>query len=218
MSEKKRVFGYIEVIFDVSYLLFAFAIGGYFIFANQSQPQLLSGIMAIILASGDSFHLIPRVAAIIAKNDAKYTKAMGVGKFVTSISMTLFYVLMWHLVHILFNLEIMTIWTMLAYALAIIRIVLCVMPQNNWLSEKPPVLWGILRNLPFLFLGLMPVILYSAAPMHIEAIRLLPIAVVFSFVFYLPVVVFANKYPIIGMLMLPKTCCYIWMLLMFLGL
>lgn len=33
--------------------------------------------------------------------------------------------------------------------------------------------------------------------------------------FYFPVVLWAQAVPIIGMMMLPKTCMYIWMLCMF---
>ena len=41
------------------------------------------------------------------------------------------------------------------------------------------------------------------------------LAVLLSFVFYIPVVLWAHVWPMAGMLMLPKTVMYIWMLLMF---
>jgi len=34
--------------------------------------------------------------------------------------------------------------------------------------------------------------------------------IVLSFGFYIPVVLFADKIPMIGMLMIPKTCAYVW--------
>jgi hypothetical protein len=40
------------------------------------------------------------------------------------------------------------------------------------------------------------------------------IAIALSFVFYLPVVVWSNRYPKVGMLMLPKTCAYLWIVVM----
>ena len=43
-------------------------------------------------------------------------------------------------------------------------------------------------------------------------------AIIGSFVCYLPVTVWAKKKPMIGMLMIPKTCMYIWMITMGLGL
>jgi len=44
------------------------------------------------------------------------------------------------------------------------------------------------------------------------------LAILLSFAFYLPVVLWSNRYPKIGMLMLPKTCTYLWMLVMLLAL
>ena len=36
------------------------------------------------------------------------------------------------------------------------------------------------------------------------------LTIVLSFGFYIPVVLWADVYPIIGMLMIPKTCAYVW--------
>lgn len=36
------------------------------------------------------------------------------------------------------------------------------------------------------------------------------LTIVLSFGFYIPVVLFAQQYPAVGMLMIPKTCAYIW--------
>ncbi len=41
------------------------------------------------------------------------------------------------------------------------------------------------------------------------------IAVALSFAFYLPVVLFTHIIPMMGMLMLPKTVMYIWIICMF---
>jgi len=37
--------------------------------------------------------------------------------------------------------------------------------------------------------------------------------IVLSFVFYIPVVLWADVVPTIGMLMIPKTCAYVWTVL-----
>lgn len=36
------------------------------------------------------------------------------------------------------------------------------------------------------------------------------LTIVLSFAFYIPVVLFADTMPAIGMLMIPKTCAYVW--------
>lgn len=36
------------------------------------------------------------------------------------------------------------------------------------------------------------------------------VTIVLSFAFYIPVVLFADTIPMVGMLMIPKTCAYVW--------
>ena len=65
-------------------------------------------------------------------------------------------------------------------------------------------------------LGLLIVLLfYRSAKRHGDrAFRFLWLAVLLSFAFYLPVVLFADALPPVGMLMIPKTCVYVWMVVM----
>ena len=44
--------------------------------------------------------------------------------------------------------------------------------------------------------------------------RFMPLAVGRSFGFYLPVVLFSGAAPMVGMLMIPKTLAYVWVVLM----
>ena len=46
------------------------------------------------------------------------------------------------------------------------------------------------------------------------AFRFMLAAVALSFGFYLPVVLFSGVFPVIGMLMIPKTLAYVWMIFM----
>ena len=39
-------------------------------------------------------------------------------------------------------------------------------------------------------------------------------AILISFGCYLPVTILCKKYPKVGLLMIPKTCAYIWMIVM----
>ena len=89
------------------------------------------------------------------------------------------------------------------------------MPQNDWLSAHPPLSWGIWRNIPFALLGLLILLLfYHSARQHQDrAFRFMWLTIVLSFAFYLPVVLFADTVPLIGMLMIPKTCAYVWTVL-----
>ncbi len=47
--------------------------------------------MAVVLGAGDSFHLIPpRAIALCTTGLENYTVPLGIGKFITSITMTIF--------------------------------------------------------------------------------------------------------------------------------
>ncbi len=102
--------------------------------------------------------------------------------------------------------------TAAVYGLAALRIVLCMMPQNQWLSANPPLSWGIWRNIPFALLGLIIILLFwrSARARQDRAMRWMWLTILLSFGFYIPVVLWADAVPLIGMLMIPKTCAYVW--------
>ena len=40
------------------------------------------------------------------------------------------------------------------------------------------------------------------------------LAIVLSFAFYIPVVLWADVVPLVGMLMIPNTCAYVWVVWM----
>ena len=65
-------------------------------------------------------------------------------------------------------------------------------------------------------MGLLIVVLYfkKARETDDRAFRFMWLAVTLSFGFYIPVVLFADTIPVIGMLMIPKTCAYVWAVLM----
>ena len=46
------------------------------------------GIMAVLLGSGDAFHLVPRAVALCTTGLENFTVQMGLGKWITSITMT----------------------------------------------------------------------------------------------------------------------------------
>ncbi len=74
---------------------------------------------------------------------------------------------------------------------------------------------GNFRNIPFTILGVLIVVLFyrSAKETGDRPFRFLWLTVVISFGCYLPVVLFADRIPAVGMLMIPKTCAYVWTVL-----
>ena len=168
--------------------------------------------MAVTLGVGDAFHLIPRVFALCTTGLDNFTIALGIGKFITSITMTIFYVLLYYIWRMRYNIKGKSQITVIVYFLSALRIALCFFPQNQWTSATAPVPWGIYRNIPFAALGILIIILfYRSAKSHKDmAFRWMWLTIVLSFGFYIPVVLWADTIPLIGMLMIPKTCAYVW--------
>lgn len=212
----KRVFGLVEIVFDIFYFISATIIGLILIFVSEEYSfKFLSGIMALILVFGDFFHLIPRIKVIIKGNEERYRKSLGRGKQITSITMTLFYLILWHIGIIVFQPTKVIFFTSVLYILAFVRIYLCFLKRNKWEERRPPVRPAILRNIPFLLQGLMVSALFFSFRNNTQELKYIWLAVLLSFAFYIPVVLFVNKNPKIGMLMIPKTLTYLWLMIMF---
>lgn len=215
----KRVFKTAEAVFDLCYLAAAAMIGFMLLFSAAGNfPRLLAGVMALVLVGGDAFHLTPRIIAIRTGKEDLLHRLLGRGKQLTSITMTAFYVLLWQLGVLLFSPENISLWSFTVYLLAAIRILLCLLPQNKWVERYPPIIWGIWRNIPFFLLGAVVAGLYFLESSAVPGLALMWLAIALSFAFYLPVVLWVQKNPKIGMFMIPKSCAYLWMLVMCLSL
>lgn len=202
-----------ETGFDVVYLVTVITIGIIMIRKSKNNKQYqLFGIMAVTLGAGDAFHLVPRAIALCTTGLENYTVALGIGKLVTSITMTIFYILLYYVWRMRYQIIGKKQLTMLVYLLAAVRVIMCLFPQNEWTKQNASLTWGIYRNIPFALLGLLIIILFfqSARKQQDKTFRWMWLTIVLSFGFYIPVVLWADAIPLIGMLMIPKTCAYVW--------
>lgn len=202
-----------ETLFDVVYLVLVITVGIKMIRQSKGDRQYrLFGIMAVTLGCGDAFHLVPRAYALCTTGLENYTAALGIGKFITSITMTVFYILLYYVWRTRYKIEGKKEITIAVYLMAALRIILCLFPQNAWTSADAPLSWGIYRNIPFAVLGLIVIVLfYRSAKEHKDRdFRWMWLTIVLSFGFYIPVVLWADTVPAVGMLMIPKTCAYVW--------
>lgn len=202
-----------ETLFDVVYLTTVITVGILMIRGCKGNAQFrLFGWMAVVLGAGDSFHLVPRAVALCTTGLENYTVPLGLGKAITSVTMTVFYVLLYYVWRKRYQVTGRRELTAAVYLLAGVRMLLCLMPQNQWLSANAPLSWGIYHNIPFALLGLLVIVLfYQSAKSHQDrAFRWMWLTIVLSFGFYIPVVLWADTVPLVGMLMIPKTCAYVW--------
>ena len=206
---------YGESTFDILYLLFAIVSGCVMLKKGRNHTERMMGLATLILGCGDAFHLVPRVLSYFLNADL--TSALGIGKLITSVTMTVFYVLMLYIWIGYYEnkknraLEI-TIWSFAA-----IRFLICLFPQNGWLQNSSDMTWGIIRNIPFVILGTVICALYFRDRRKTHRFRFVWLYILLSFAFYIPVAVGAGEVPMLGMLMLPKTICYILLIVAFLG-
>lgn len=206
----------VETVFDAVYLISVITIGILMIRNSKGNRQFtMFGIMAVLLGSGDAFHLVPRAWALCTTGLENYTVQLGLGKWITSVTMTIFYVILYYVWRERYQITGHKTTTVAVYILATLRIVLCMMPQNAWLSASAPLFWGNYRNIPFALMGILIIVLFykSAKENNDASFRFMWLTIVLSFGFYIPVVLWADVMPMIGMLMIPKTCAYVWTVL-----
>ena len=145
-----------ETLFDIFYLLTVLSVGIRMIRNSKGSAQFqLFGWMAVVLGAGDSFHLVPRALALCTTGLDSYAFQLGLGKWITSVTMTVFYVLLYYVWRQRYHIQGQKAVTWAVYALSAARVILCMMPQNQWLTNHSPLSWGIYRNLPFALLGLL---------------------------------------------------------------
>lgn len=207
----------VEILFDASYLVFALTAGFCMLLSGHPGNRTLTlyGLLTLVLGCGDAFHLLPRIYGSAKDCMDRLHVPLGLGKMITSITMTIFYVLLYHIWLSLYGHSWASPPTAILYVLAALRILLSLFPQNEWFQGEGPLKWSILRNLPFMVMGIMIIVLFSqtAVPAG-DGFRFLPLAVMLSFCFYIPVVLGSKKWPALGVLMLPKTMTYIWIISM----
>lgn len=196
-----------ESLFDIIYLSVVLGLGIRLLLEKNKGTKLF-GIMAILLGAGDAFHLIPRVVSHLSPLGFEgHYFALSWGQFVTSITMTIFYVLYYYFYRRQSG-DNDNKKRIAVYSLALLRIILVLMPMNNWGQAEGNYMFGIYRNIPFTILGAL-LIYWSYKEKSKEGLANMWMLILFSFLFYIPVVLWSDSYPLVGALMMPKTVAYL---------
>ena len=157
-SSKKNMPDIMEAIFDAGYLIFDLIAGIlFFVFSKGNPLFILYGVLTLTLCGGDAFHLVPRIIRAVHGSSEKIKRQLGIGLQVSSITMTVFYIILLY------------VWKL-------------TFPELN-------------------------------APATVEAMIWIS-AIIISFGCYLPVTLFSKTKPKVGLLMIPKTCAYMWIIAM----
>ena len=216
-----------ESAFCVGYLAFALVAGIRFLMGRQGANAPYASMcaaMTLLLGAGDAFHLVPRILVNIQgeTDDPAVARSrafwLGLGNLISSITMTGFYLLLFRAMALLpgaagQSLPGYGLVNLALTCLAVVRVGLCLLPQNRWLTGDGDRMWGIRRNVPFVAMGVITVIYLVAWYQE----WLLALLVALSFACYMGVVLYAREKPMMGMLMIPKTVCYICLIARLLG-
>jgi len=222
-----------EMIFDIAYtgIIWCIAINMLSSINRRSSNFKLQKSVSLaftFLAIGDTGHVISRVIAYLnGGTDFSINfsggnfAVVGFGRITTSITVTLFYFLMLEIWRHRFDKPIDFKYVLLQIT-GLSRFVLLLFPQNKWGDVVSPHDWSIVRNIPLFVVGLLVIFLFMHSSLKSEKSGKIDnvflkaaIAIIISFAFYTPVILFVNTIPEIGFLMIPKTLAYLYLALLF---
>jgi hypothetical protein len=221
MSEIVRM--WMEITFNVAYLI---VVWGLVVTMKRREwavaPEDLRVARLVrwaftLLALGDTGHVGFRVLAYAQGNlEATITilglelGLVGLGALSTAVTVTFFYVLMLEVWRTRFGKK-YGWFEYLLLAAAGIRLLIMIPAANQWNSTVPPQPWSLYRNLPLMILGfgVAFLILRDARRAQDCAFTWIGIMILVSYALYIPVILFVQQVPLIGMLMIPKTLAYV---------
>lgn len=214
MSDAMRM--YVEVGFNVLYLIVVWTMNGIMSAQMRDVPQenrKLAGMFRwafVLLALGDTGHVGFRVLAYALGGLEKNSALLGAGALATAVTVTFFYGVMLYIWKERYHGK----FGLLEYSLLAtipVRLIVMAFPQNDWGNSVTPVFWGLFRNLFLIILGVGVLYLYLRDSIRDRdrLFRWIGYCVLFSYLFYTPVILFSRDVPIIGMLMIPKTVMYV---------
>jgi len=221
MPESIRM--WMEIIFNIAYLIIVWGVVvSMYLRRHLVKPedQRVADLMMkafALLALGDTGHVGFRVLAY-AMGDLEATISVfgmkiglvGLGALATAITVTFFYVLVLMVWHERYQ-KSYGWFGYLLFVAAAIRLVIMTFPANEWNNLVPPQPWGLIRNLPLMLqgLGVAYLILRDAPSVQDRPFTWIGICILVSYAMYIPVILFVQQIPMVGMLMIPKTMAYV---------
>ncbi len=205
-----------EIIFDILYLIVIWTLVSLMIRkrANLSESCRITGVLFIIafflLALGDSGHVGFRVVAYFMGGLESNPLLVGAGSLATAVTITLFYMLIAEIWRVRYGKKRGIAWWALIAA-GVVRLALMIPAANQWGSAVPPYGWQLARNIPLVVQGLGAALLLLVSGLRGKDKLSIKISLMIfvSYLCYIPVILFYNQLPVIGMLMIPKTIAYV---------
>lgn len=207
---------WVEILFNTAYLVVIYALvaamSRCLYRSPPDEPTVLRLFVAAfaLLALGDTGHVGFRVIAYAMGGLDASARLVGLGALSTAITVTLFYVLVLLVWRARFHRP-LGWFGILLLAAAGARLAIMIPASNAWGSVVPPPDWSLYRNLPLVIqgLGVAYLILRDALAARDRTFVYVGVGILVSYAFYIPVILFVQRVPMIGMLMIPKTMAYV---------
>ncbi|MCX8043623.1 MAG: hypothetical protein N3B18_05780 [Desulfobacterota bacterium] len=221
MSEAAR--GMTETVFNIAYLFIVWWLviamwrRRSLVLAHDQPVARLIMWAFFWLGLGDIGHVGFRVVAFALDGPATAVTVFGtklflapLGSLATAITFTFFYVIMIMLWHDRFKKPYGFVGTTV-FVLGAARLLIMALPWNDWNSLQPPFFWAIARNIPLMLMQLAVayLMLRDAVAYRDTTFLWIGTMIVVSFLCYAPVIFMQQKFPAVGMLMIPKTIAYL---------
>jgi len=207
-----------EVTFYLLYLAIIISVGIVMVrrcHRGAARQYWLFAVAAIMLGVGDACYLLPRSYALSIGKLEVNTLVTGIGLLIAILTHAAFYIMLYHVARIRYDMQGHHILTLLAYLFAALTFFLHSLPQNNWLTNSPPWLLGVIRNIPYVALGLLDILVYyRESTIHNDGhFRFMASAIACNYGCYIPVVVWVAFAPSLWVLMIPQACTFLWIII-----
>lgn len=214
MPENMRIA--VEVLFNIGYLAVIWLLV-VMMWRNQERVPGPDRAVArrvrwmfFLLALGDSGHVGLRVLAYARGGLEANPLLVGFGALSTAVTVTFFYMLLVDVWRLRYDRQLGAFgWFLLG--MGVLRLVIMVLPGNDWGQVVPPQPMSLVRNIPLVVqgLGVMVLILRDAYRSEDRPFQWIGWSILLSYLFYAPVILFVQQAPLVGMLMIPKTLAYV---------
>ena len=155
---------FMEITGSLIYIALIVYMGLYINVKSKGESdQTFFSLMAIVLAISESAYIIPRIYSVLTTGIENKLRLLGWAKIAQFLGLSLFFIMFIHLYKLRFHLKRSPSVDKLLYALMTFRIIIGLLPQNNWFDISINRTFLLLRTI---ILGLYLFILLTTICMH----------------------------------------------------
>jgi hypothetical protein len=196
--------------FDIMYLATIFTIGFLLVKRSRDNQQYrLFGIMAMMLALGQAFHLLPIAYALSTKTMEDMSVILGFGIMVSSIFTTICYVFLFHVGCIRYGKQ-KPGAIIFVYILAAIYIIGCQISPYRKNQMDTTLLKNVLRNIPYWMLIAYDLFFFAIHTKKGDYFSHMPWAVAGTLVWSILSVLFSAHRALLVTTMVLETLSFAW--------